>query len=391
MQIKIAKNNFNNRLAAKSYTLSGDGSGGGGAKDTFAKAVTTAAFTTGGALGGATLGSVGGHVLGAATGLPQLTTIGLAAGTVAGAGSGVVASLSKDRKATLKRTAVAYGLGTAGAAAGLYGLGALHSTLVGAGAASVLGANTAIVGAVAGGLMGTGLAASGGTGSLATTAKKAGAAALMTSVGVGLGMATSIVAPGTVAPYVFGAAGAVIGNSFVPSEKFQQGEERLATTAASGALGFAVGEGVSWAAQHLGGSALYGLAAPALVGATAALAVNASSNKVAGHLAKATAGAGLGALAGDLVGHGLTSLTGNTLYSAFGAAAGGVAGLAAGTPWRGKALPVLGTGLAGTGAGAMAGVLLASLTGYEAANTIAPVLGAAAGVLTGAAISLNKS
>lgn len=388
MQITTSKQHSRiGKPTAKRFTLN---EGGGSPKDSFAKAITTGAFATGGALGGGTLGAVGGHLLGAATGIPEMTTIGLAAGAVAGATSGTMASFSKDRKATLTRTAVTYGLGTVGAAAGLYGLHAAHGAMILNGAAPVLGAHAPLIGAVAGGLMGTGIAAAGSTGNLATAAKKAGASAFLGTVGTGLGMAATMVAPGSAAPYVFGAAGAIIGNAFVPTTKLGKFQEQAAVTAASGALGFAAGEGIALAAQHFGGSPLYGLAAPALVGATAALTVNAKSNKVAGHLAKAAAGAGVGAALGDLVGHGLTSMTGNSLYSSFGAVAGGITGLAAGTPARGKALPVLGVSVAGTAAGAMAGALLTGLTGNDVFNVATPVLGAAAGVLTGTAIALNK-
>ena len=363
-------------------------------KEKVADIVTTGAFATGGMLGGATIGGVGGHLLSSVTGQPGLSTIGTAAGALMGTATGISASRAEDKKEALKKAVLSYGLGTAGAAAGIYGLEAAHTALVASGATPLLGASLRLTGAVAGGIIGVGASQLGEDGKIQDTLKEAGLAAAFGTIGAGVGMGMTILAPNSLAPYAFGASGAVIGQALA-ADGNSEGEgvdhfER-ASAAFKGAVGFAVGEAVGAAAQAMGGSNVYGMAAPLALGAIGGLSHLGRTNETAKSLNHMVAGTGAGALLGDLAGLGLTSLTGNSAYASFGGAAGAVTGLVGATPKVNKAaFAVVGSTVGGTGAGALAGALLTSITGKEIFNTALPALGATAGLLTGAAIKLNS-
>lgn len=378
---------------AKATTNSGSTESKTG-KEKIADIVTTGAFATGGMLGGATIGGVGGHLLSSVTGQPGLSTIGTAAGALMGTATGISASRADNKKAALTKAALSYGLGTAGAAAGIYGFEAAHTALVAAGATPLLGASLRLTGAIAGGMVGVGASQLGEDGKIQKTLKEAGLAAALGTLGTGIGMGMTILAPNSLAPYAFGASGAIIGQAFA-SEAHALGEDdasvQRASAAFKGALGFAVGEALGAAAQSLGGSSVYGLAAPATLGAVGGLSHLGRTNQTAETLNHMVAGTGAGAVVGDLAGLGLTALTGNSAYASFGAGAGAVTGLVGTTPKLNKAaFAVVASTVGGTGAGALAGALLTTVTGNEIFNAALPALGATAGLLTGAAIKLNS-
>ena len=114
--------------------------------------VTKGAFTAGGALGGTGLGVATGLAISNLSGNPIFGQFGGLVGAVGGAAAGLAASQKGASKANLARSVGAWAGASVLSSGGMWAVGHATSYMAAHGAAAVLGANGALVGAVAGGL-----------------------------------------------------------------------------------------------------------------------------------------------------------------------------------------------------------------------------------------------
>lgn len=389
--------------------------------------ITKAASATGGATGGLLLGGLAGTLMTNVTGNPLFQSYGAAVGSVAGGGMGLAAATGDD-KSTLIRSAIGWGTGTAGMAAGQWALGSLANMVTSNGGSAVFAQTGQLVGAASGLALGASIPFTGSYRSGHMVTKQLGFAALTGNAGWLAGGALQAICNtagnptlGMAAPWLGAAAGfftgaasrAIMGDSERANEKLNKISESYAAyrqTVAVGsslsggaALGCVGGAIIGGFASNLNASPIYQVAAPVIGPALGALMSVATVgeelySKQATQLAEKSAttlGFGaLGAVVGDAVGHGLTYVSGNPLYSSIGGAVGALEGTMAGLTIANqdsksplfKGTLAGGTAGLGLSAGALAGALLDHMTGSHIYGTVAPILGGVAGALTGLAM-----
>ena len=380
--------------------------------------VTKSAFTAGGALGGTGLGVATGLAISNISGNPVFGQFGGLVGAVGGAAAGLAASQKGASKANLARSVGAWAGASILSSGGMWAVGHATTHLAAHGAGALIGANGALVGAVAGGLVGAAIPFIGSEGRITSGLKDAATVAAGGTAGILVGagiQAAASSAAGQAAqvlpqfanmlapvPYVTAAVGALSALDYKNNPGYTADMPGLRQARNVGwaiAGGYAGGALIgSLATLGFGASSAYMLAAPAVAATTAGLTAMGghqkdfeSSNYTKG--AQTLLLTGLGAGVGDAIGSGLTALTGNSLYRNIGAAAGAANGLTAGLRWAGlddkKGLP-LATGLVSGGAsGVLLGAGISALSGQSIWNTVVPVLGAATGVLTGLALAMK--
>ena len=382
--------------------------------------VTKGAFTAGGALGGTGLGVATGLAISNISGNPIFGQFGGLVGAVGGAAAGLAASQKGASKANLARSVGAWAGASVLSSGGMWAVGHATSYMAAHGAAAVLGANGALVGAVTGGLVGAAVPFIGSEGRISNGLKDAAAVAAGGTVGMlaGAGLQAAVhstatgpalaVLPqlGTMmapVPLLTAAAGAltVIDGKYNPGYSADTPGLRKARDVGWATVGGYAGGALlgSLATMALHASPAYLVAAPALAATTAGLTAmggHAEDFESSGYTkaAKTLLLGGLGAGVGDAVGAGLTALTGNSLYRNIGAAAGAANGVTAGLKWAGlddkKGLPVVTGVVSGGASGVLLGAGIAALSGQDIWNTVVPVLGAATGALTGLALSMKE-
>ena len=165
--------------------------------------------------------------------------------------------------------------------------------------------------------------------------------------------------------------------------------------------GYGAGAVVGAVAHDMGASSAYSHFAPAAAAALGGLwcVAGQTGNAAVQRTAMAATLASLGSVVGDAVGHGLSHVSGLPIYAAIGPAVGAFNGAALSTAnWGLKSCPAFDRwdcdllpatlGLTGGGAaGCLAGALIAHVTGNPIYQKVAPILGAVAGGLSGAAVS----
>jgi hypothetical protein len=382
-------------------------------KDTFKTAINHAARGTGGALGGLALGGVGGSILTRMTGNQAYTQFGGAVGAIGGAATTLALSMT-DEPVSIQRTIGSWAAASAGAPLGMWLVGGLGCEISKYGGASYFGAYGAMLGAVAGGAAGVGLAFVGDESKIGKLAKGTARAGVGGTAGLLLGGAAQNflqqnlphLAPlGAGAP-AMGAAtlGLMFLNGNVNPGWFDGAEatgsvalDKATKSVLGGAAGFGVASVVSGIAAAVGGSGAYltlGPAVGAALGASGALGMMAKNEDTAPFNAFAVGTlAASGLVVGDAIGHGLTALTGQSAFQTLGPAVGAVNGAVAGMKALGKGgrygLPVV----AGTSAGAITGTLLgaglSALTGAASYQSLGTAIGAAAGLCAGLAAGAN--
>ena len=381
--------------------------------------VTKSAFTAGGALGGTGLGVATGLAISNISGNPVFGQFGGLVGAVGGAAAGLAASQKGASKANLARSVGAWAGASILSSGGMWAVGRATSHLAAHGAGALIGANGALVGAVAGGLVGAAIPFIGSEGRITGGLKDAASVAAGGTAGmlVGAGIQAAVNSAASSAaeqllpqfakmlapvPYVTAAVGALSALDYKNNPGYEADMPGLRKARNVGwaiAGGYAGGALIgSLATLGFGASSAYMLAAPAVAATTAGLTAMGGHEKdfeSSGYTkgAQTLLLTGLGAGAGDVIGSGLTALTGNSLYRNIGAAAGAANGLTAGLRWAGlddkKGLPLV-TGLVSGGAsGVLLGAGISALSGQNIWNTVVPVLGAATSVLTGLALAMK--
>lgn len=397
--------------------------------------VTKGAFTAGGALGGTGLGVATGLALSNISGNPVFGQFGGIAGALGGAAIGFSASHKGVSKENLARSVGSWVGASVLSSAGMWGVGSASAALATYGASAVLGANGALIGAVAGGLVGAAVPLAGSKGKVSNVLINSANVAAGGTAGVLAGAGIQAMA---LEPFV---RGLKEGEELATNVALEQLKHTMpqysamlapipVLTAAVGALSLAdirynhdytvtkpnlrkarntslavgagyVGGAVAGGIAHgiLQGSANYLVAAPVVGAAAAGLAClgahHENQNDNAYYKASKTVLlTGVGASLGDAIGHGLSALTGHSIYRNIGTAAGAVNGLTAGLRWSGiddkKGLPVVTGLLSGGASGAMLGAGVSALSGQGVWKVAMPVLGAATGALTGLALSMQK-
>lgn len=383
---------------------------------TFKDIVTKGAYTTGGALGGTGLGVATGLALSNVSGNPIFGQFGGIAGAVGGAAAGFVASQNGVSKENLARSVGSWVGSSMLSSAGMWAVGSATSSLAAHGASAVLGANGALIGAVAGGLIGAAVPFIGSEGRITNGLKDAATAAAGGTAGVVAGAGIQALAMKATnisslpqfglmlgpVPMITAAAGALtlLDIKYNPGYSPDHPNLRKAKhTSWSAAVGYGAGALVGSAATDIiGASGNYLAAAPAvgaIVGGLTCLGEYSDSpDNAYTKGAKTTLLTGLGTAAGDAIGHGLSALTGYSVYRDIGAAAGAVNGLTAGLRWSGiddkKGLPVVTGLLSGGASGALLGAGISALSGQDIWQVVMPALGSATGLLTGLALSMHK-
>lgn len=378
--------------------------------------VTKGAFTAGGALGGTGLGVATGLALSNISGNQLFAQFGGVAGAVGGAAIGFSASHKGVSKENLARSVGSWAGASVLSSAGMWAVGNATASLASSGASAILGANGALIGAVAGGLVGAAVPLAGNKGKVSNVlinsanVAAGGTAGVLAGAGLQAMVRTNVeqVVPQLSAllapvPIITATAGALTLSDFRYNQGYNTEKPTLRkarnTSWAAGA-GYAGGAAVGAVAHHLlQGSANYLVAAPVIGASAAGLACLGAHHENQDDNAYYKASqmvfmTGLGAGVGDAIGHGLSALTGYSLYRNIGATAGAVNGLTAGMRWAGlddkKGLP-LATGLLSGGAsGALLGAGVTALSGQGVWQIAMPVLGAATGALTGLALSMQK-
>lgn len=369
--------------------------------------VTRGAFTVGGGMGGAGLGAITGQVMKNLSGSPVFSTFGGVAGAIGGAAAGFAASRGDVSKETLVRTGGAWLGASVGSAAGMWVVGAAGAALTANGASGLFAANGALIGTAVGGLLGAAAPFTGVEGKGTDFLKDAAVAGLGGTVGLLLGGLPQSGLPAQFAhvaapvPFIGAITLGLTGlhlrnNGFDNYDPPNKGLQKAKNSAWAGTVGYGLGSAAGLLAQHMGGSAAYTYAGPAVGAAVATLTAAGDGESNALTKSALTLGlTSLGATAGDVIGHGLTALTGHSVYRSLGAAAGAVNGAAAGISAAGfdtkHGLSIV-TGLAGgTASGALVGAGISALTGQEIWKVAMPAVGSAFGVLTGLALSLNSA
>lgn len=375
--------------------------------DVFKKSVTSAAYAAGGALGGLALGAVSGEVMSRLTQNEIFSTFGGGVGAIGGAATSLALSLSNE-PVSMARTFGSWAGASVGATGGMYAMGGIGTALASHGAAALFGTEGALLGAVGLGLAGAGVAFAGADGKVATIAKSAGKAGAGALVGLAAGgfvqallSNVTIFAPiANSAPFVGAATlglvglqtelnkGWVLGGDYKPDHPTF---DTVFRTGFGAAIGCGLGSAMGVVLYGAGASAAYATAGP-LLGAAVGAAVKygeAKHNKLANDLAVTGVLAGSGALVGDLVGHGLTALTGQPVFQMMGVAAGAVMGgtltLDAQKRVNKYVAPVAAGLTAGTLTGTLLGVGLTAITGHSAYQVAGSAIGLAAGLLAGLA------
>ncbi len=401
-------------------------SGGLSAKSLVAKG----AYAAGGALGGTGLGVVTGLALSNLSGNPVFGQLGGVIGIAGGVAAGLAASKGDLNKEALTRSVGSWVGASAGASGGMWALGAIGGALAQNGASAVLATSGALMGAAAGGLVGAALPFIGVKGPISNTLKNTAAVvgggvsgamlggtaqSLVTSMAGDLfskkakeaGMEaaqylaqnvpqlSTVLAP---IPLMLGVVGAfsTLSGTHTGSSKTGKALVTARDAGIGSTIGYGVGAAVGGVINAFGATTAYSIGTPivgAAIGSLIALDGHRSDKtSVYATAAGTTALAAVGVGVGDAIGHGLTALTGNPLYSQIGAIAGGANGLVGGlraNDVNKNGFEVV-TGLVSGGAsGALLGAGISALTGQPIWNTVMPILGAAAGTLTGLALALD--
>ena len=375
--------------------------------DTFKKTVTGAAYAAGGALGGMALGAVTGEVMSHLTKNEIFSTFGGGVGAVGGAATTLALSLS-DENVSISRTFGAWAGSAAGAAGGMHVLGTVGEFLASHGAHAMYGSHGAMLGALGAGIAGAGIAFAGDEGKVGTAVKSAakGSTGVVAGFVAGGGVQAlfnhvpALAPMAAAAPVVAAATLGLIGvqnelNAGWNSGRLYKPNVKALDVATRTSIGSATGLGAGLLAGAIGygltGAGGYGTVVPAVatgVGALASYAA-ATDNKLLSDVAVTGGIAGAAGVVGDAIGRGLTALTGEAAFTYLGAAAGAVTGatitLSAQDRLNGYvSLATAGT-VGGTVAGTLLGTALTALTGSTGYQLAGSAIGAAAGMFLGLA------
>ena len=186
-------------------------------------------------------------------------------------------------------------------------------------------------------------------------------------------------------------------NSILTYDRVKDTVQTSANTGLSSFGGYSLGALVGGIAHNAGAYKAYEQFAPAtgaVVAGLWSLAVQTKSKTLENTALAASLGA-VGAFGGDLLGRGLSSVSGLPVYQALGPAVGALNGvilssLNISTSRFGDNTVPTAVGLSsGATLGCLAGALVSKVTGNPIYNVVAPILGAVAGGLTGAAFTVK--